>query len=101
MHTIIWRFVARPAHEEAFIRVYGADGRWTELFRRVPGFIRTELFRNEAAEREFLVLDHWESGVAFDAFKAAHGADYEALDRECEAMTEREEKIAVTDSALS
>jgi heme-degrading monooxygenase HmoA len=89
MYVIVWRFVANDPAE--FERHYGPAGTWVAFFRQDPAFLRTELLRGEAGE--YLTLDYWVSEEAFLAFRAANLADYEAIDRRCETLTEREERI--------
>jgi heme-degrading monooxygenase HmoA len=88
MYVILWRFTA--THPD-FERHYGAEGTWAAFFRRDPAFIRTELLRGDG--NEYLTLDYWTSKDAFLAFRAAHLGEYEAIDRICEALTEREERV--------
>lgn len=89
MYVIVWRFKAKDAAE--FERHYGRDGTWAAFFRRDPAFVRTELLRGEG--NEYLTLDYWRSKEAFLAFRAANLAEYEAIDRRFEALTESEERI--------
>jgi len=89
MVVIVWRFVVRD--RAAFERHYGPQGTWAKFFERDPQFVRTELLRGEA--NEYLTLDYWTSEEAFLAFRAAHRAEYEEIDRRCEALTEREERV--------
>jgi len=89
MYVIVWRFTAKDRAE--FERHYGPEGTWAAFFRRDPAFVRTELLRGE--ENEYLTLDYWTSKEAFQAFRAANRAEYEAIDRGFEALTESEERI--------
>ncbi|HYU24743.1 MAG TPA: hypothetical protein VEO74_06040 [Thermoanaerobaculia bacterium] len=88
MYVIVWRFVVKDRAE--FERHYGPEGTWAAFFRRDPGFVRTELLRGEG---ESLTIDYWSSKEAFLAFRARNLAEYEAIDRRFEALTEREERV--------
>ncbi len=90
--VIVWEFVATLGREAEFEAAYGPDGAWTQLFARSPDFLGTELLK---AEGRYLTLDRWACAEAFDAFKAVHGADYAALDRDCEALTTEESRLGV------
>jgi heme-degrading monooxygenase HmoA len=59
-----------------FERVYGTDGEWASFFRRGRGYIGTELLRDVEVQGRFLVIDHWESADAYNAFVAAHREEY-------------------------
>lgn len=89
----IWRYHVSPAKLEAFVRAYGADGTWVELFRRAEGYISTELLRDEANPAVFVTLDRWESRAAYDAFRKRFADEYLALDSLCSSFTEDEELL--------
>ena len=89
MYVIVWRFVAHKPAE--FERHYGPEGTWAAFFRRDPEFVRTELLRGEG--NDYVTLDYWTSREAFLAFREAHRAEYEEIDRRFEALTESEERL--------
>ena len=62
--------------EPEFERVYGTNGEWAEFFRRARGYIGTELLHDVEAPSRYLVIDRWESADAYNAFVAAHRAEY-------------------------
>jgi len=99
LYVIVWRFTTK--HRVEFERHYGPDGTWAAFFRRDPAFVRTELLRGEGDA--YLTLDYWTDKEAFLAFRAAHLAEYEAIDKDFEALTESEERLGafVTVSARS
>ena len=91
MIAFIWRYEVKDEARAAFEATYGPTGDWAQLFARAEGFRGTELFR--ADDGSYLTLDVWGSREAFDAFMAAHGQDYEALDRSTEGWTRSEHRI--------
>jgi heme-degrading monooxygenase HmoA len=95
---IVWRFTAKPARVAEFERHYSSEGSWAKLFRRSPGYHGTTLLRDSAAPNHYLLWDCWDSLASFEAFKKEHGADYAALDKQCEALTEEETKLGVFES---
>jgi heme-degrading monooxygenase HmoA len=99
MHVILWEFQVHPTRAADFCAVYGVDGAWTALFRRASGFIATEFLRDPARAGRYVTIDRWHSRQAFDAFKVAHAAEYQALDARCEALTESEICVGEFDSA--
>jgi heme-degrading monooxygenase HmoA len=92
MHVIIWRYDVAPAHAAAFRAAYAPGGDWALLFARAPGFVKVELF--ESADGAFVTLDHWESEAAFDAFKAAYGDEYAALDVKLAHLSTAQQKLS-------
>lgn len=92
-YVAAWEYVVRPACITEFERIYGSNGEWVRLFRRAPGYQRSELHRDRSQPKHFLTLDFWESREACERFKAAYAAEYEALDTRCETLTEREREI--------
>ena len=88
MFVAAWRFTTSdPA---AFEHHYAPDGTWAQLFRRAPGYVRTDLLTDGTA---YVTLDWWTSRDAYDAFRSAHAEDYARLDRECESLTLSEESL--------
>jgi heme-degrading monooxygenase HmoA len=89
----MWEYRVAPEHVDAFVRAYGPDGAWVRLFRRAPGYARTELHRDRADTTRFVTVDYWESEHAWQAFRARFAAEYEALDARCAAFTTHEREI--------
>jgi heme-degrading monooxygenase HmoA len=90
---IIWLFEARPDRRAEFIRIYGPDGDWAKLFRHHPGYSETLLLGDTESPNRFLVVDRWQDRTSFEAFKLEFRADYDALDRRCEALTLKEQRL--------
>jgi heme-degrading monooxygenase HmoA len=90
MYVILWEFRAKEGREKEFEKVYGAHGDWALLFRRGEGYRTTELWADPGEPRRFITLDRWESREAYESFRRAWRSEFEALDRRCEAMTDRE-----------
>ena len=95
MHITIWEFHAIAGREAEFEQSYGPDGEWARLFRRGEGYLGTELLRDEAYPRRYITLDRWTSPAARSAFQGQWRAEYNALDKQCEALTEHEAPLGV------
>ena len=94
MHVVVWEFQVRPGAEDAFARLYGADGPWVALFRMAPGFLGTELLRATDGTARWLTVDRWRSADAYTAFReGADAARYAQLDRDGASLTEAERRI--------
>lgn len=93
MLQIVWEFEAKAGRQAEFERTYASDGPWAQLFGRSPGYQGTTLARDTANPRRYLVIDRWVDEASFAAFKAAHGAEYETHDRDCEALTAVERSL--------
>ncbi len=87
---IVWEFLVAPASRDAFLRAYGPDGPWVELFRLADGYRDSLLSEDRERPGRFVTLDVWESAAAYDAFRQRFADEYAAIDRSCEALTERE-----------
>ena len=88
---MIWRYEVVDEARPAFEAAYGPTGAWARLFARAEGFAGTELLKAE--DGSYLTLDVWRAREDFDAFLAAHRADYDALDRSTEAWTSCEHRL--------
>jgi heme-degrading monooxygenase HmoA len=87
----VWKFIVRPEKAAEFEQHYGSGGSWAQLFRKAPGYVRTELYRGEPGE--YLTVDYWETPETYLEFKQAMGEEYAALDAQLEELTEREEAV--------
>ena len=93
MFVVVWQFEIAEEKIAAFEAAYSPDGSWAELFGRSPEYCGTELLRDVHLPGTYLTIDRWTSEGAFRAFRREHDADYEALDRACDALTSRETRI--------
>lgn len=93
MFIVVWQFEVSEENVPAFEAAYGADGAWAQLFRSSPEYHGTELLRDAYIPGSYLTVDRWTSEEAFRAFRRDHDAEYEELDRSCDALTARETRV--------
>jgi heme-degrading monooxygenase HmoA len=93
MYVVVWEFRVRRGAEEAFIAGYGSGGDWNKLFSRTGGYVGTELVRSVNDPRVFYTLDTWQSDAGFAEFRRRFSAEYEALDKNFEGLTEQERLV--------
>ncbi len=89
-YLAIWEFRVKPGSIAEFERVYGPDGLWARLFRRSVEYLGSELLRDQGRSCRYLTIDRWTSHEALRKFKQDFGAEYAALDKKCEVLTEAE-----------
>ena len=93
MFIVVWQFEIAAGRETDFEAAYASDGSWAQLFRTSPDYIGTEFLEDAYIPGNALIIDRWTSEAAFRAFRRDHDAEYEALDRACDALTSRESRI--------
>jgi heme-degrading monooxygenase HmoA len=93
MFVIVWQFDIAEEKIAQFEAAYGSDGAWAQLFLRSPEYQGTELLRDAYVPGRYLTIDRWTSEEAFRGFRKDHDADYESLDRTCDALTRHETRI--------
>ena len=93
MFVVIWQFEIAEEKIAAFEAAYGPEGAWAQLFRSSPDYQGTELLRDAYISGNYLTIDRWTNEDAFRAFRKDRDAEYEALDRQCDALTGREMRI--------
>lgn len=93
MFVRVWRFGVARGRESDFEEVYGPGGAWAQLFARAAGYAGTEVQPPQAGSGDYLVIDWWASRAAWDTFRRDHAVAYEDLDKECQALTSREELV--------
>ena len=45
VHVRVWEYEVPAEHLDAFVAAYGADGDWSQMFRRGRGYGGTDLYR--------------------------------------------------------
>lgn len=92
-YVYLWEFEVPPERRNEFVRHYGPNGTWAQLFRRAPGYLETLLLEDQHAPTRFLTIDRWASSEAHEAFMRASRSEYERIDRLCEALTVSERSL--------
>lgn len=87
MFVRIWQFRVQPEKVAEFRAAYGTDGSWVQLFRRVAGYLGTDLLESTSEPNTFVTFDRWESAEAWAAFLRAWGEDYATLDHRCDGLS--------------
>jgi heme-degrading monooxygenase HmoA len=93
MFVVVWQFEVAEEKIAGFEAAYGPEGEWARLFRISPSYLGTELLHDAYVPGAYLTIDRWASEADFRAFRKAHDAEYEVLDRLCDALTSRETRI--------
>jgi heme-degrading monooxygenase HmoA len=87
---VVWEFRVREGMEPEFERRYSSTGAWALLFGRGDGYEGTELMKDAAQPRRYVVVDAWRDAACLARFKQDHAAEYAELDKDCESLTEAE-----------
>jgi len=93
IYAIVWEYRVRRGRERQFERIYGPRGAWAHFFRKGRGHRGTHLYRETARTRCYVTVDLWASRAAFAAFHRNHHSEYARIDRQCDALTEKETRI--------
>ena len=92
-YLVAWEFRSRQGAEKQFENAYGPTGVWATFFEQSEGFVATELNRDLNNPGRYLTLDLWESKAAYDRFRSDHRQEYDAIDAQCEELTEQETEL--------
>jgi heme-degrading monooxygenase HmoA len=93
--VILWEFRVRPEEMAPFLRAYGPEGAWAQLFGKAAGYLGTDLLQDERDKLRFVTADRWNSAAAYEDFQWHHQAEYEALNRACQPWFESERRLGV------
>jgi heme-degrading monooxygenase HmoA len=93
MFIVVWQFEIAEQNVATFEAAYGPEGEWAQLFHGSPDYKGTELLRDAYIPGAYLTIDRWTSEEAYRGFRKEHDVAYEALDRQCDALTSRETRI--------
>jgi heme-degrading monooxygenase HmoA len=92
---IVWEFIARDGKVSEFEKFYSATGPWATVFGGSGGFLGTTLLRDTQTARRFLTIDRWDSAASHQAMRERFAEQYQATDRDGQALTESERPIGV------
>jgi heme-degrading monooxygenase HmoA len=101
IYLAIWEFQVKPESLAEFELSYGPDGPWSKLFRHSASYLGSELLRDASRAGRYLTIDRWTSREAFRQFKQHYAAEYAALDKGFEHLTESEAFIGDFENAPS
>jgi heme-degrading monooxygenase HmoA len=90
MYIIIWEYHVKADGVAEFESTYSTNGAWMNLFQKSPGFLKTELLRDETQAHRYLTIDRWASSQDYKLFLLQWKTEYAALDAQCEGLTEQE-----------
>jgi len=93
MFVRVWEYDVLPAHAAEFERTYRGDGAWAQMFRRVEGFVGTELFRSAETPGRYLTVDRFVTEKSWLDFRRDHATDYQRLDEQCAGLTAAEREV--------
>jgi len=93
MFVVVWQFEVAEDKMADFEAAYGPDGAWATLFRTSHDYHGTELLCDAYVPGSYLTIDRWTSEEAFRRFRKEHDADYELIDRKCDALTAKETRV--------
>jgi quinol monooxygenase YgiN len=89
----MWEFKVNSESVNEFMKLYGPDGEWVQLFSKAEGYIRTELHRDAHEPLRFVTIDYWESKNHWLRFRTDFAASFDEIDKTGEALTESEKRI--------
>ncbi len=90
---ILWEYRVPAAKRAEFERHYNSDGTWVEFFRRDSAYRGTVLLRDAENPARYVTVDRWDDVESYQRFLQEFAADYAAIDRQMEALTESEQCI--------
>ena len=90
MLHIVWEFRVRAERRREFEERYGSAGTWAAFFRRGRGYRETCLLRDREDPSRYLTIDAWTDLESYRAFSEENAAEYGAIDRRCEELTDQE-----------
>jgi heme-degrading monooxygenase HmoA len=90
MYTIIWEYRIRTERVDEFEQIYHPGGKWTELFKKGTGYLGSDLLCDPEDKQRYMTIDRWVSSEDYESFLSQWKKEYEALDLQCEGLTEEE-----------
>jgi heme-degrading monooxygenase HmoA len=89
----VWEFEVRGERVGAFVSSYAPNGAWSQLFARGDGYVDSRLYRDTDDRCRFITVDRWRDVDSWHRFLDRWGAEYEALDRQLDELTDAERLV--------
>jgi heme-degrading monooxygenase HmoA len=89
----VWEFDVRADQVGVFVSAYEANGAWSQLFARGDGYVDSRLYRDADDARRFITVDRWRDVDSWQRFIDRWSAEYEALDRQFDELTDAERLV--------
>lgn len=89
----VWSYRVPAENADAFVRLYGPDGEWVELFRAGEGYLGTRLYHSADDAERYMTIDRWESESAFNRFRESFDEEFRRLDLLGEELTSEEVRL--------
>lgn len=96
----IWEYLVNDEHISDFIRIYGPDGDWVQLFKQSDGYIGTDLHQDISDPNRFITVDYWKTKRDRDSFQNQFRVAFNALDKQAANYTETENLLGEFDSNI-
>lgn len=93
MYIIFWEYEVNKDRQSEFEKLYAANGKWVDLFKRAEGYLGTELLKDATNTQRYITIDRWISREAYEDFLTQWKEEYNMLDERCEGLTSRETLI--------
>lgn len=93
VYAYMWEYTVKTEYKMTFEEFYSPGGRWTQLFKKAKGFIRTELFHDELDSVKYITIDYWVSKSHQNEFILTYANDYKQLDTECAMFATKERYV--------
>lgn len=97
IYAYMWEFTVKTEYKMTFEEMYSPGGRWTELFKKAKGYLRTELFHDSLDQVKYITIDYWKSKADRSQFTLDFSDEYKKLDTECSAFASKERYIGEFD----
>ena len=89
----IWKYKVKPEKKTEFGKLYGNEGDWVKLFKKFPGYIKTDLIKDLNNNGTYLTLDYWVSREAYHNFKQKSVNEFSITDKKGEELTLEEKHL--------
>lgn len=91
MIAVVWQFEVKQGEQDAFRKIYGADGEWSALSRRSRSFLGSSFLWDQADARRYLLIEYWSEMLVYERHQADFSDEVQSLEARrtalCEAVT--------------
>ncbi len=80
MIAMAWQFEVKQGEQQAFEKIYGADGEWAALSRKSRSFLGSSFLKDQVDPQRYLLIDYWSEMVVYERHQADFSDELESLE---------------------
>ena len=95
MIAIMWQFDVKTGSETEFEQLYGANGEWTAMNRRVRSYLGSSFLRDQSRSSRYVVIEYWSEMIVYEEHKASRSVLMASIEERSTALVDAVEPLGI------